>query len=965
MRSLWLSFSNPWLLLLIIPAIALVLLPHFRLSKKYRRNRNRITTIVLQLIVMILSVTVLSGMTVHSEHNNTGNQVLLLVDMSDTEEQSAENRDSFVRAVLDAGKNDKFNVGIVTFGFDQRYVAEFSTDADKVFEEYMRADKPDTSATDIAAALSYAKDLFTGDGTSKIVLITDGKETDENALTVIKAVTAKNITVDTVNIPSSFDGDDVRITGITLPDYHVKAGDECTIDVLLSSTAQASVSVTLYDNGSEIETKDVNLSAGARNVNFTYAFEGEAELRKIEAKISGSDAVEQNNSYTTYFLLEKFDKVLIIEHAEGESVELAELLTSQGYKPTIANVHATGEAKNMPQTVDELRQYDQVVLNNIANEDLLSSEMPEKFDEMLYSYVFDYGGGLFTTGGTEDGTVGEDSTAHAYNRLDLSGTLLQSMLPVQAIDYTPPIAVVVLIDRSGSMSGISAAGQNAYWHAINGAGECLNALTERDYFGIITFSDSPQRVLDLTPVTQKSVIYDTLQNKMPELGGGTAFTGAVRDAVQMLIANRKVSRRHIIMVTDGQILADEVTACEETLEGYYNSDKITFSALCIGSEASDSNNVKLLQRLVDAAGGQQSGIPGGRRVRTYDSSNLTKLYGEMREELNVKQLKEVNAEPFYITVDKATSPILAGLPYREEEVKDENGNIVKRKTYQLDTPELGGFYGVRVRSNDYLILKGDYEVPLYAQWKFGKGTVGSFMTDLQSSEWSSDFMSSDIGRELIGNIIGNLMPTENIRPNEMRVELSEDNYINRVSVFATLKDGERVEGKITDVSTENTEEISMNAVTEGGNRNFYVTSPLAEANNFGRCTFVVKKAGVYSITLVKKDKDGNELATYTIYKAFSYSKEYDLALQAADIDYEENFFKPVAENGGGAYLADMNEAHYAVFDNFDKTIEKVFDPRYLFMIIAIILFVTEIAVRKFKFKWLHEIIREARDKKQS
>lgn len=967
MRSLWLSFSNPWLLLLIIPAIALVLLPHFRLSKKYRRNRNRITTIVLQLIVMVLAVTVLSGMTFHSEHNNTGNQVLLLVDMSDTEEQSAENRDSFVKAVLDAGKNDKFNIGIVTFGFDQRYVAEFSTDADKVFEEYMRADKPDTSATDIAAALSYAKDLFTGNGTSKIVLITDGKETDEDALTVIKSVTAKNIVVDTVNIPSSFDGSDARITGITLPDYHVKAGDECSIDVLLSSTAQSTVSVTLYDNGSEIETKEVNLSVGARSVNFTYAFGGETELRKIEAKISGSDAVEQNNSYTTYFLLEKFDKVLIIEHAEGESVELADLLTSQGYKPTIANVHATGEAKNMPQTIDELRQYDQVVLNNIANEDLSSSEMPENFDEMLYSYVYEYGGGLFTAGGTEDGTVGEGSTAHAYNRLDLSGTLLQSMLPVQAIDYTPPIAVVVLIDRSGSMASISAAGQNAYWHAINGAGECLNALTERDYFGIITFDDSYQRVLDLTPVTQKSVIYDTLQNKMPELGGGTVFTGAVKDAVQMLIANKKVSRRHIIMVTDAQINATEASDCEAILESYYKSDKITFSALGIGSEASDAASVKSLQRLIDAAGGQQSGIPGGRKVRTYDSSNLTKLYGEMREELNVKQLKEVNEEPFYITVDKATSPVLAGLPYREEETKDENGNVVKRKTYQLDTPQLGGFYGVRVKSNDYLILKGDYEVPLYAQWKFGKGTVGSFMTDLQASEWSSDFMSSETGRELIGNIIGNLMPTENIRPNEMRVELSEDNYINRVSVFATLKDGERVEGKITDVSsgTGNTEEISMNAVTEGGNRSLYVTSPLAEANNFGRCTFVVKKAGIYSITLVKKDKDGNELATYTVYKAFSYSKEYDLALQAADIDYEEKFFKTVAENGGGAYLSDMNEAHYAVFDNFDKTIEKVFDPRYLFMIIAVILFVTEIAVRKFKFKWLHEIIREARDKKQS
>lgn len=961
MRSIWLEFSNAWLLLLIIPAVALVLIPHLRLSKKYRRNRNRITTVVLQLIVMVLSITVLSGMTVHTKRSNTNNQVLLLVDVSDTEQQASEERDSFILSVLNAGKYDEFNIGIVTFGFDQRYAAEFSTDTDKVYQNYLSADLPDTSATNIAAALTYAKDLFSDNGTGKIVLITDGKETDEDALSVIKSVTAKGLTVDTVNVSSYYEGDDAWITGITLPDYHVKPEEECNIDVKLSSNAATTVTVTLYDNGNLIDSKETEMTAGEKTVTFKTVFYGEEELRKIEAKIDPVDTVEQNNVYTSYFLLEKFDKVLILERAEGESTALAELLTEQGYKPTIANVYAEGEAAAvMPKSVDELRQYDQVIFNNISNEDLTNSLMPEKFDEMIYSYVYDYGGGLFTSGGMVDGE------ANAYNRADLSGTLYQSMLPVQAIDYTPPVAVVVLVDRSGSMATTGAAGKTYFEWAQEGAGECLNALTERDYYGLITFNENYQYILDLTPVSQKSVIYDAIQNDMGEAEGGTVFTGAVRAACQMLLSNKKVSRRHLIMVTDAQISADEANNLAADLKKYYESDKITMSAVAIGSDAAGGQSS--LQKLIDAAGGQQSGIDGGRKVLMYSGSDLSSLPGDMREELNVSQIKDVNEDPFYITVDKSTSPIVSGLDYRviESEEKDEQGKPITSTTSQLDTPKLGGFYGVRVRKNEYLILKGDFEVPLYAQWKFGKGTVGSFMCDLQSSAWSDEFMSSAAGRELVGNIIGNLMPTENIRPNEMRVELKEDNYTNRISVFTTINNGETVEGKITDLSSGSAEEVSMNSVTEQSEgRTFYVTSPLADSNNYGRCGFIVKKAGVYAITLVKKDKNGNELASYTVYKTFSYSEEYDLTAQAANTDYEQSFFNPVAEKGGGQYLSDMDDAPYAIFDKFVKTLETVFDPRYLFMIIAITLFVTEIAVRKFKFKWPHELIRAAQEKKKS
>ena len=41
-----------------------------------------------------------------------------------------------------------------------------------------------------------------------------------------------------------------------------------------------------------------------------------------------------------------------------------------------------------------------------------------------------------------------------------------------------------------------------------------------------------------------------------------------------------------------------------------------------------------------------------------------------------------------------------------------------------------------------------------------------------------------------------------------------------------------------------------------------------------------------------------------------------------------------------------------------KSIHKIIDPRIVFIIIALVAFLLDVAVRKFKFKWLHEIIAE-------
>ena len=83
MSDFSISFSYPWLLLLLLPAIALTLIPYFRLSKKFRRTRNRLVSVVTHICAMVLCICVLSGIQFRYVKKNTENEILLLVDVSD------------------------------------------------------------------------------------------------------------------------------------------------------------------------------------------------------------------------------------------------------------------------------------------------------------------------------------------------------------------------------------------------------------------------------------------------------------------------------------------------------------------------------------------------------------------------------------------------------------------------------------------------------------------------------------------------------------------------------------------------------------------------------------------------------------------------------------------------------------------------------------------------------------------
>ena len=77
-------------------------------------------------------------------------------------------------------------------------------------------------------------------------------------------------------------------------------------------------------------------------------------------------------------------------------------------------------------------------------------------------------------------------------------------------------------------------------------------------------------------------------------------------------------------------------------------------------------------------------------------------------------------------------------------------------------------------------------------------------------------------------------------------------------------------------------------------------------------------------------------------------------------DNEEKaaFMAELSEDGDGFVITEPTE----VFDNVVKSLHRIIDPRIVFIIIALVAFILDIAVRKFKFKWIHEIIRERKEK---
>lgn len=991
------DFTYWYLLFLAIPLIGLSLIPYFKIGKKYRRTRNRIISLVLHCLTILLVTFALSGMTFVHSVANTANELILLVDVSNTQKEAADRRDGFINDVLRENVYRDFTVGVVTFGLNQVYAVPLTTNSNSVFNAYLEAELPDTSATDIEAALEYARTLFNHPESGKIVLVTDGKETDGNVVSssAVSAITAQGTILDTVLVSSAYEENEYQIVNVRAPDYQVKKGAECTIEADIYSNNSGYVRVDLYDNGNHVEVgRDedktdnftVLLAGGTQTVSLPYSFK-ESGMHELKLSIEpveengASDGMQINNAYFTYYNVEAHKNVLIIEAFENESAELTKVLRDttvlgegEEYEVSVYNlktetviryVQDVTEEGTVPQSVNDFRYYDQVILNNIANNDLIKNAdgtlRAIPLDKLLYSYVYEHGGGMITVGGSEPGSDPEDKKqiAHAYNRKDMYGKDFQKMLPVEAIDYTPPVGVFIIVDVSGSMSADFQGKQAIDWARDGAEAVCTlwpngqGALSERDKIGILTLGNNYDEILPLTPVTQQDKVIPAVRG-IKLANSGTEFFPSVEYAVERL-RTAQMEKNHIVIVSDCEVSQDDMSATEKLIRECYLDPKLnlTVSIVNIGG----AGDLERTQNLVTATRADGWEINGNAGCGYYSltQGNVDWISYYMTSDVEAPTVSEIQHKSFQPIVLNELSPVVQGIDRVQEEDKDGN----KRDTAFINAT-LNGYYGVKKKDAEGvdLVLTGNFQVPIYARWSFGKGSVGSFMCDLKGSEWSADFMRSEVGKRLIYNIIDDLMPAQNIRPQEIDLTLTSKNYGNYLTCPTQLEEGETIRGTII---APDQREISLNQT--GGDGGCVVKRALSESNRYSVCEFLIKEGGIYTIKIEKIDAEGNVLASASVVKEFSYSKEYDVEYDKT-VEELTVIFGNISQGANGDVFDDMVRPE-EIYREFETRLSKVFDPRLLFMILAVVLFLLDVAVRKFKFKWPHEIIRERKEQKQN
>lgn len=897
MTNFRIEYSHPWLLLLIIPLLMLALIPHFIIAKKYRRTRNRIISLVMFLVASVLSVNLLAGINFTYETPNVKNEIILLVDVSDSSETARADKDSFVETVINVADNE-YSIGVVKFGYGQIYAAELSTNGADVFNKYMESEDPDTSATDIASALAYARTLIRHPESAKIVLLSDGVETDSQALSVIKSIAATGIKVDTVHFPAETTSE-LQIVSVDIPDQHLMIGAPFLINMHIKSnveiTSELPVNLTFTDNGEVVGEAELSLTNSEMDVplELTLDERGMHELSfEIECK---NDTDVRNNVYHSFVNIQEFNKILLIERYAGESNAMQGIF-GDTYELTALSIE--NDLADIPRDIETLAAYEQVILVNIAY-----SDMPAGFEELLNEYVYDLGGGLFTVGGINDVGSNGSIIPHAYNRDDLEqSTYYRQMLPVNAIDFTPPVAVMIVIDGSGSMASYGTT-ESKFLLALEGATACLDALSSRDFCGIMSFQDKASENLQIIPVSQKEMILDTIEEMKHRDGSGdTVFTDAISAAGRALSVIDNVEKKHIIMVTDGEP-SDKLETYKPYIEENME-DGITMSIITVGNI---SGNTK--QQMDESAS-----IGGGKHHNVTDMHSIPAI---MQKDLALEAIAEIEyGENFDLTIRDHTTVV--------EGMND------------AALPQLSGYYGTVKKDGALVPLMGKY-VPIYAQWKYGEGNVGSFMSDL-NGEWSADFITDVIGQAIVINIVDSLFPTHDVRADTMEYVIKDDNYTTQLNVHG-VSENNKIEVEVIPRSD------SLVDLMETG-------IPVTEAEGNRRFIFEIKDAGLYQIKIKRFDEDGTALSELSIYKTFSYSEEYNYF--PTDTPIGEELLRAVALDGNGAEIEDAAD----VFSTFEKTVKREYDPRVVFLIIAIVAVLIDVAVRKFKFKWPHELYKD-------
>jgi hypothetical protein len=583
-------------------------------------------------------------------------------------------------------------------------------------------------ASNLADAVDLALSLIDKEEPGRILVLSDGQWTGRDIAASAARAAAAGIAIDYRAMQRS-SASDLAIERLQGP-VSAMPGESFMITAWVNAPVEQAISYELLRGSQVIAHGGQKVPAGTSRLVFRdIAPEQGACEYTLRVHGQGNDPVPENNTARLLVGNRGAKPILCIQGTKASG--LPNLLNKGGLKTM---VRQAGECN---WSLEELAGYSAVLLENVP-----AGQIGHIGMQNLSSWVSQSGGGLMLTGGKSSYGPG------GYYKSPLESILPVSM-ELRREHRKLSLAIVVALDRSGSMAMTVPGGRTKIDLADLATTEVLNMLDTSDQFGCIAVDSIPHEIVPLSDVENK----EGMRNKILRIdsaGGGIFIYEALAAAAKM-IAPAAAGTKHIVLfadAADSEEPGDYVPLVEKCVKA-----GITISVVGLGTERDP--DAELLKDIARRGGGEC--------MFTDVAQELPRLFAQ---------------DTFMI----ARSSFLD----EPVEVRPVGGLLAITQQPLGEFPKIGGFNLCYLRpgGNMAVVTQDEYTAPVVASWQAGLGRTlcytgeadGEYTGPIGQWNHAGEFFTS-LARWTVGSEHGfsnDIVTTQELRNGVCRIEMHLD-----------------------------------------------------------------------------------------------------------------------------------------------------------------------------------------------
>jgi Mg-chelatase subunit ChlD len=481
--------------------------------------------------------------------------VVVVADRSESMPHSGETMQKEAVALVRSGMRARDELAVVSFG--RRAAIEQPAQRGE-FSGFINDVGSDQSS--LADGLDLALTMIPRGTAARLLVISDGRWTGRDPNKVIADAAGRGIAVD-YRMLERKSINDLAVSLVHAPDT-VLPGESYIITTWISSPVAQSVDYVFCRGAQVLAKGSRKVAAGLNRLMFRdKADEPGTAHYTFSVAGTGEDPIPENNSARLLVGIEGDRPALCLTTAENSG--FARLLVAGQHD---IKIRTPGEAR---WSLEELSNYSSVLIENVQANDIGVAGM-----ETIATWLEQTGSGLMMTGGKKSYGPG------GYFRSPLE-RIMPVTMELRKEHRKLSLAIVVVLDRSGSMSMPAGGGRTKMDLADIGTVQVLDLLSDMDEIGVIAVDSQPHMIVDMNSVA----VNRGQRQKILQIGsmGGGIFVYEGLSAAAKMLMKAQAGTRHIILFSDAAD-SEEPGAYVKLIENC-RAAGITISVIGLGTRA--------------------------------------------------------------------------------------------------------------------------------------------------------------------------------------------------------------------------------------------------------------------------------------------------------------------------------------------------------------------------------------------